>query len=71
MKNTEAYLLTMQAIQTAFPFKEYATFTEVARFLGMSRPDELKKTAGFPRMQIGKRQVVPLRALAVYMTKGC
>ena len=67
MKNQTAYIMTMQAIQAAFN-KEYATFTEVAHFLGMSRADELKATPGFPRMRIGKRDVVPLRALAVYMT---
>lgn len=71
MKNQTAYLLTMQAIQTAFHSKETATFAEVARFLGVARADELKRTPGFPRMTIGKREVVPLRALAVYMTKGC
>lgn len=68
MKNQQAYLLTMAAIKAAFPSKEYATFTEVARFMGISRAETLRETSEFPRMTVGKRDVVPLRALAVYMT---
>ena len=70
MVNEDAYLLTLQAIKEAFPNKETATFSEVARWLGVSRGDELRDTPDFPKMVLGKREVVPLRSLAVYMAKG-
>ena len=68
MKNNEAYLRTLGELREAFPEKNLITFTEAAKWLGLSRSEELRKTSDFPRVQLRKRELVPVVALAVYLT---
>lgn len=70
MKNTTTYLFNLEAIQKAFPGKEVATFTAVARYLGLRRGDVLRNTPEFPRVTINNKEMVPLRSFAMYMSKG-
>lgn len=60
----------MKSLKTAFPNKEVITFTECARWMGLTRGDTLKNTPDFPRIRVGKREVVPIRTLAIYMAGG-
>ena len=68
MRNNEAYLETLGELRQAFPKKNLITFTEAAKWLGLSRSDEIRETADFPRVKLKNRELVPVVAMAVYLT---
>ena len=66
----EAYLQMIESLRTAFPNKEIISLTEASHWLGYSRGDILRDTPNFPKVRIGKREVVPIRAFAMYLAGG-
>lgn len=66
-REKETYRLILAELREHFPGRNAVTIPEAAEYLGV-KYDRLKADATFPRVTIGKQQVMLLAALAHRLT---